>query len=107
MQNCVISQPVGKTQARSEVVAYVVGDLPARIKNHIGRQRAISRNARRKAAGGAGRRKLLEDVSPIFEVHVAGLNAALLADGGISAIGRDKRIVVAQSGVDCELGRGL
>src|ERR1700738_4478830 len=89
MNHRLVSQAIGQTEARPPVASEVVSDLAARIDDHVsGELTAGVWDAGREASGCTGRWKLLQDIGSIGEVHVAGLDSALLTDGVVGTIRR-------------------
>src|SRR5260370_33287409 len=108
MNRRLFSQAIGQTEARPPVASEVVSDLAARIDDHVsGELTGGVWDAGREASGCTGRWKLLQNIGSISEVHVAGLDSAILTDGVVGTIRRKEGVVVAKAPVDSEPRRRL
>ena len=98
--------PIGKSNARADVVFAAMEDLAARSDHNVCRQ-GRARQTRRVSADTAQRRQLLKDVIARVEIKVAGLDAALQPHRSLSAIGRNHAAIVPDAVVHRQVTRHL
>ncbi len=106
-QHGAATKPVGKTDARTEVRKGVVGNFSTWVDHDMSGQRAISRDARSEAPHTARRGEFLEDICAAAEIKIPGFDSALLTDGGVRSVWRNKGAIVAEAKIEGQLRSGL